>query len=75
MEARRLKKKRGFSVMVDSNVMHRSRSFFSFSFSFFFCMDDLKLVDVALTLDADININVSYATHVANDKLLTLTAK
>jgi len=59
--------------MVDSYVMHRSCSFFLLVFVF--CMDDLKLVDVALTLGADIDVNVSYATHVANDKLLTSTAK
>jgi len=44
------KKKKGFSIMVNSYVMHRSCSFV-------FCMDDLKLVDVALTLGVDIDVN------------------
>jgi len=70
------KKKMGFQrngrFICDAQILF----FCSFFFLFFvFCMDDLKLVDVALTLGADIDVNVSYATHVANDKLLTSTAK
>jgi hypothetical protein len=65
----------GFSIMLDSYVMHRSCFLFCFLFYFIIIMGDLKLADVALTLGVDIDVNVSYETHVANDKSLTSIVK